>query len=317
MAGIGQIPVGDILGGPYHESVLDEIFEITPDDTPFYNMIGDATSRSVWEDWEKDTLDTRNDNAQVEGKVYTNASSFLNTALPTRVSNWCQIFDKLPRVTLTQQAMDPIGITDLMAHQVAKREREFKTDIEKALLRGSLNSGPTCLTDQTGRRLGGFHNVMTYTTLHVTNASFTEDKFNDWLENGWDRGASLRDVLVHGRLKRGISKFTASSTKYIFSEDRRIVNAVDIYESDFYLTQIHKSRDVPNDVSTAGSVRRCLYLFDRDFFAKAWLRRPNRRRLADRGDSVEMAIVAELTLRFGHPAAGAVICGFHTNGILA
>jgi hypothetical protein len=305
-----QIYATGVRGGAYHEDVIDEIFEITPDDTPFYNMIGDSVARSVWEDWERDSLDVRSAaNAAAEGKVYTNASSFLHTALPSRVTNWCQIFDKLPRVTLTQQAMDPVGITDLMAHQVSKREREFKTDIEHALLRGSLNSGPTTGTDAAVRRLGGFHNVMTYTTLQASIVTFNESIFNDWLENGWIRGASLRDVLAHGRIKRGISAFTASSTKYIFSEDRRIVNAVDVYESDFYLTQIHKSRDVLTDETTLP--RRCLYLFDRDFFTKAWLRKPSRRRLADRGDSVEMAIVAELTLKYGHPAAGTVITGLN------
>lgn len=306
MANQKQVFRPNIQGGAYREDVLDVLFEIDPTSTPFWNMIGTSSSSSVMHQWGRRSLTLRQDNAKSEGVVYTAPTDFANPVLATRTTNWCQIFSRLPMVTGTQEAMNAVGIGALMADQVNYHMVGIKTDQEHALLRGSLNSGPTNNADTSVRRLGGVANVMTYTTALSTNTTFRETVFNNFHENGWNRGASLRDVLVHGRIKRWISSFTASSTKYIFSEDKRLVNSVDVYESDFYLSQIHLSHDVPPGPSGSGTAR-AAYFIDRDFFKKSYLRRPSRRMLPVAADATYEELLTELTLEYGHPAAGTTV----------
>ena len=311
MADQRDVFTGNVRSGPFHEDVLDEIFQITPEETPFYNMIGESNAASVFHSWSTRSLTTRADNRQVEGKEY-NIGAMADSSLPARQNNWCQIVDKLPRVTRTEQTLDATGISDLMADQISLRQIELKTDMEHALLRGSVNSGPTNDGDTSAvRALGGFHNILTTGTTVQSPATLTETLFNDMFDRGWQRGASMRDVLVGGSLKRRISGYTASSTKYVFQEDKRITNAVDVYESDFFLTQIHKSHDVPN-TATGTLPRLAVYAFDRDMYKKAWLRKPMRRRLADTADDYRAVCVAEFTLEFGHPGAGEKLTGFTT-----
>jgi hypothetical protein len=298
-----------LRGGPWHEDVLDELYEITPTSTPFYNFIGDGKASSIWQDWSKRALLVRKANAAIEGRIYAQGD-FEATQLGTRLSNWCQIFARLPRVTGTEEAMDPVGIGNLLADQIQFHQVGLKTDIEHALIRGTLQSAGTGITAP--RTLKGAIKAAANTTHFATDATFRESHFNDVHERGWDRGAMMRDCLVSGRVKRWISGFTASSTKYVFHSDKSRVNAVDVYESDFYLTRIHLSHDMAVS-DTAPNIRRGMLFFDRDNYKKAWLRRPRRRPIPLPSDGTEVELLAECTLRYGHDAAGAYISAIYLS----
>lgn len=289
---------GDVI----REDVLDIIYQITPEDTPFFNMIGDSRATDILHQWPRRSLTTRADNAQEEGHEFNiNASFFAAAVLPVRVSNLTQIFRKLPRVTESFQATQVIGISDLMADQIQQRSVEFKTDVEHALLRGSINSGSSATG--TARRLRGFHNMNPSNGTDLTsNASFTETLFNLLLEDIWADGGRAQDVLVNGYMKRRISSFTDSATKFFMADDRKVINTIGVYESDFFTTQIHLCRDCRN---AAGDYD--LYAFDRSFFAKAWLRTPKVERLPRMGDDVRAVVIAELTLEYGDQAAAGFI----------
>jgi len=291
------MPVGTHYGdGSIKEDVLDIIFQITPEDTPFYNMIGDASSNSPLHEWQTRALTTRQTNAQVEGSSYT----FVGPVLPSRVKNLSQIFAKYPRVSNTSQATARHAIDDLMADQMEQRMVEFKTDIEHALLRGSQASGNASAV---ARQMDGLLNVIsTNSTTLSGGTTLTEDHLNDLLQDIWDQGGKPGDVLVNGFLKRRISSFTASSTKFQQQEARKVINTIAVYESDFSVVSVHLSRDIP----AAASVN-TLVAIDRDCFSKAWLRSPVSKRVADTADSVDAVIIGELTLEYGNEAAAGVI----------
>lgn len=286
-------------GGAYREDVMDVIYQMTPEETPFYNMIGDAVATSVLHQWTTRSLAARAFNAQSEGDQYA-VADFSNPNLPSRVSNYCQIVRKTPRVTGTQQAMEAVAIADLMADQLQIRGVEFKYDIEHSLLLQTMASGPTDSGDTTTRKMKGFWNAATATSMTVGALVLTESGFNAHLELGWSAGAKFSDVLVPSSLKRIISGFTGSSTKFIAAEDMRIVNSVNVYEGDFHVTTIHKCRDLTN---TAGATTKAVFYFDSTFFAKAWLRRPFTEVLPTTGDDTKAVILAELTLEFGNSLA--------------
>lgn len=294
-------------GGPLREDVLDVIFQITPEDTPFYNMIGDTSASNPVHQWPIRSLTTRADNAVQEGAAYS--GNFQDLVLPSRVTNLTQILRKLPRVVDTFQASTTIGVSDLMADQISQRAVEWKTDVEHALLRGSLVSGTSA--DGTARRMNGFFPAVTTNSFdYGSQGTFTETMLNNMFEAIWNSGGRAQDVLVNGTLKRRISQFTDSATKFFMSDDRRVVNTIGVYESDFHVTNIHLSRDIRQGAGTFD-----LYALDRSFFNKAWLRTPQIRRLPETSDAQEAVIIGELTLEFGNQAAAGKFHAIQQSGL--
>lgn len=291
------MPVGTHYGDTsIKEDVLQTIFQITPEDTPVYNMIGDSEATQPLHSWQIRELTTRGDNAQVEGHTY----SFAAPVLPTRVNNFTQIIEKTARVSATSQASSRHGIGDLVADQVEQRMVEWKTDVEHALLRGSSASGNA---SDTARRMNGILNIITSNaTAFASGVTFTETHFNDLLERSWNNGANPRDCLVHGFLKRRISSYTASATKNFDQENRKLVNTIGIYESDFSTVAVQLSRDMLNVAQTNNIV-----VLDRDMFAKAWLRPTTVERVAKVASSTDTVIEGELTLEFGNQAAAGTV----------
>jgi hypothetical protein len=294
-------------GVEIREDVLDVIYQITPEDTPMFNLIGDSSATNPLHQWPIRSLTTRADNAVQEGEAFS--GNFADLVLPSRVSNLTQIVRKLPTVTRTRKSSTHIGITDLMADQIQQRSVEFKTDVEHALLRGSMNSGSSA--DATARRMDGFYHAITNNKFdYDSNLTMDEKMINDLVEHVWEDGGRAQDCLVNAKIKRRISEFTDSSTKFIMADERRVINTIGVYESDFHVTNIHLSRDILNATGTHQ-----LTVFDRSFFAKAWLDTPIIERLPRVGDSEDAVIIAELTLEFGNENAAAQYINIANHGI--
>ncbi len=280
------------------EDVLQIIAQITPEETPFYDMIGDSTANSPKHEWLVRDLTTRSDNAVVEGATFT----FAAPALPSRVSNFTQIVRKDVRITGTHQATTQHAIADLAADQTELRMTEWKTDVEHALLRGSSASGNA---SNVARRMTGLLNaISTNATTAASGTSLTEDMLNGLLEDIWNSGGKARDGLVNGRLKRLISAFTGGSTKNFEADTKRVINTIEVYESDFGVISVQLSRDM-----LSGTNNNAIALIDRDRFAKAWLRRPFVERAPKVADSIDIVILGELTLEYENEAAAGVYKG--------
>lgn len=286
------------------EDVLDILYMITPEETPAFNMVGDGSCMQPIHQWHTRAITTRQDNAAIEGKVY---SSFPAAITATRKYNFTQIFDKLIRITRTSQSSNRYGVRDQKADQTDLRFREFKTDIEHAIFQGSLATGNA---SQNAARFDGFiwaHSASSASSLASVNdastATMTEDVFNEFLERLWTTGARPKDIFVNGKMKRRVSTFTASSTKFVDMADTSRRQVVSMYESDFQIVNIHLSRDVPQALGTAGL---CHYVIavDLDMWKKAWLDRPFTEPLGKTADSYDGVIVGELTLEYGHESAG-------------
>jgi hypothetical protein len=291
------MPVGTHYGDTsVKEDVMQVIFQITPEDTPFYNMIGDSTANSPKHEWQIRSLTTRSDNAVVEGASYT----FAAPVLPTRVNNFTQIIQKTARVSGTSQATSRHAISNLVADQIEQRMVEWKTDTEHALLRGSNASGNA---SDTARRMDGLLNaVSTNATAFASGITLGETELNDLLETVWNAGGKPRDALVHGFLKRRISSFSGNAAKRFDQNDREIVNTIAIYESDFSTVSVQLSRDM-----LSGTNANACVVLDRDMFSKAWLRSPSTRRVAETADSIDTVIMGECTLEYGNEAAAGLI----------
>jgi len=228
------------------EDVMRTVILLTPTDKPYTTGMPKNRATNVIHQWPEDTATVRQDNAQQEGAAF----SFATKTPPSRLVNLTQIFDKTWAVSSTERWVQSAGISDRFLYEKGKALLEIGTDIEHAYLRGSLASG----NNTTARRMAGALNfVTTNATAVVTGTRLTESFFVGLAELTFDDGGRPTEVYCGAFVKRIITAFTAGSTKNIASEDKRLVNAVDVYESDFGLMKIFISRDMLTGAN-AGSV---------------------------------------------------------------
>lgn len=144
-----------------------------------------------------------------------------------------------------------------------------------------------------------------FASNNVTNqsgVSLTEAILNDYFQSVWDDGTEVNALYVPMYHKRKISAFTAGSTKYTMNEDRRLVSAVDVYESDAAsMVKLFKHRFVHD---SATDTHYDVVGINEDYFKVAYLRKPVVRELAKTGDSTKGEVVGELTLECLHKDAG-------------
>lgn len=215
--------------------VTDLISVVANTETPFYSSIEKVQATGVTHETQQYALTTGNENnAVIEGADYAMSLA----SAPTTTANWTQIFYKMAKVSKDQQAVSTYGIDDMLAKQLEWRMKEIATDIEKAMIQGTGNSGAS----GTARLMKGLLTMIVTnvnTGTGTGNEALTETMFNDTLQTIYDAGGRPKDVLASSGKKRTISGFTAGSTKQIMSDDKRLTNAVDVYESDFGVLQIH------------------------------------------------------------------------------
>lgn len=291
------------------ESLLDAINMLDPTDTQFLSGVKQGRAENTLHEWILDSLEAVGDNAQAEGAdAPADASND-----PTRAVNITQIFAKTAKVSGSETAgnLNRVGGNRMRREQM-KKMKSLKGDIEFALLRGSIASGVASNSAASARRLKGVKNWITSNTTNHSGTSLTETILNDLFQMVWDRGANVDAVYTPMKGKRRISAFTAGATKNVDLKDRRLVNAVDVYESDtaklvkmfahrYVTTGIGTGDTAASDPNKSDYVTTATPGFDvlglqEDTWATAWYRRPFTKPLAETGDFEAKEILTEVTL---------------------
>lgn len=259
---------------------------------------GTSTAQNTLHQWLIDTLAARAHNAKIEGADPT----YPTLTAPSRNVNFTQILTKPLDVTDTQRAVNHAGLRDAYMYQAQKKLKELSNDIEHAITRGSNASG----TGSASRQMDGVLNCIdTTVTTVASGTSLTENIYNTLLQAIWDLGGDPDETYVGARVKRQISAFSANVQRNIAADDRRQVNSIDVYESDFGLQKIFLSRDMLQAAGNGNS----LVALQNDKFRTAWLRRPFLQNLAKTGDSTKAQYVAELTLECLNEKSSGVLNG--------
>ena len=133
--------------------------------------------------------------------------------------------------------------------------------------------------------------------------------FNDMLNLIYTQGGNPEQVYVSPKVKRQVSAFGVPGAsagvphaKNIAAMDKKLVGAIDFYESDFGLIQIVLDRWVPEAVNTntglasAADVSGQMFFLSRAINRLAWLRPVHHELVGKRGDSVAGLVVGEVTL---------------------
>lgn len=264
------------------EDLTNEIYMISPTDTPFMSNIGRGSASNTLHEWQTDSLTAASSsNQQIEGDDIAT-----DTAVPTvRLGNYTQISTKAPRVASTVKWQDLAGRADEMDYQVAKRLKELKRDMETDL--SGANAG-TAGSASAARKMAGLgcwlwtnqvqqgasattptvtSGVPTTAPTAGTTATFSEANLKTLLAACWDQGGNPTMVLCGSWNKRLISAFSGIGTLYRDAQPSgglkpgSVIGAADVYVSDFGTHQIVASRFSPS---------RVVYALDLDYWAVAY-----------------------------------------------
>lgn len=290
------------------EDLADLIADVSPDANPLSTMLGTTTATQTLHEWTEDYIarPTTN-NAQAEGA----AATYLDLTQPARRNNIVQIITQTYRVSGTERAVSVAGMGDPMDYQAAKALRQWKNQLEFALIRSTVASGSSGVA----RQMGGIAaNVTTHYTARNSGTSLSETEFNAMVSEVWsDVGESdvFDLVLVPMGLRQKISTFTAGSTRYVDSTDKRLTRPVMVYESDGGVHRIMAHKDMYNSVTTPGPTFLGL---KEDKYKIAYLRKPAKQVLAKDGDRDNSQIVGEATIEVRGERSSVRRSGYASNG---
>lgn len=291
------------------EDLSDDIWKISPLDTPFFSAIDKVKATATKHEWQIQELASADSaNAVLEGDDATT-----DAVTPTvRKSNMCQISDKVARVSGTQQAVDHAGRDDELAYQEMLKGQELKIDID-TILSGTNQTqvtGDTTTARKTASVLswiatnddigatGASPTSGTTTRTDGTQRAFTEAQLKNVLQLCWTQGGKPDMILLGGFNKQVMSTFTGRATPTEDAKSKKIVAAVDAYESDFGTVKVVASRNVrARDVLVLESAK----------WAVAHLRKMESIPLAVTGDSRRKQLITEYALvSRNEKASGAV-----------
>jgi len=279
------------------EDLIDYITNVDYKNTPLYSGLGKTTATQTLHEWSVDVFASAADNAVIESADAT----AVDHVSPTKKNNIVQMFRKVVNVSDTEKAVDSV-MGDPYAYMMKKSATELARDIELAIVAGTRASGSSGVA----RRLDGvIAQISTNKTAQTSGTSLTEALFNGILKGIFDNGTDdvANEVYVGSYLKQVISAFTAGSTKYTDTANKRLWNTVALYESDFGEVRIYLNRFVP----TGG-----VLAIRPEYFKVAYLsgREPKHIPLSKTGSSTRGMIEGELTLESLAEKASAYRSGY-------
>lgn len=300
------------------EDLSDVIFDVSPTATPVLSSIKKGKATGTNHEWQTDSLAAAADNAHIEG----NDANPATASATTRLGNYTQILKKHAVVTGTQQdGVDPAGREKEMAYQEAKRMKEIKRDLERALV--GVNNAKVAGNDTTAREMASFQTYLTSNTsagatgadaagtgadarTDGTQRALTEAILEPVLQSIWDNSdeSSSIDAHVGSHVKGVASDFTTAATRYVSSDDKKLVASIDVYDGDFQTVKF-----VPNRFSRS----RDLVLVNPSYAKLAEMRPLSSYDLAKTGDSYRREMVMECTLEVCNEAAHGLVADLSTS----
>jgi len=276
------------------EDLSDIITNISPTETPLYSTFGKGKpATATFHEWLEDELRQPGENAKKEGADYE-----IEDANPRdRKGNYTQIFEHGYEVSGTQEAVLKAGIKSEIAYQMRKAMKEIAKDVEWAIINNLASSAGSATTP---RKMGGIQAFVTTNVLDNggTPRELTEDLFNDGIQQAWEAGGDPDLAVCSGSKKRKISSFTAGITKTMSADDKRLIAAIDVYESNFGVVRIMPHRMMPDDR---------IFILEKGRWKISYLRPFKTKPVPETKDAIAKVIIGELTLEARAEKANAII----------
>ena len=276
------------------EDVQDEIYMISPADSPIASLSKTVRATGKLHEWSEDRLNSSGANRAVEG---ADAGSDTSQAI-TALNNYCQILTKVAKITNTMEVVDKYGRDSEMAYQLEMRYAELSKDIELAISGqpGGAFQTATAGNASTARQMAalqtqhaGGPNVATLRLDATSDDTLAklETRLLDAHQGAHAQGGNPDTLVVTPPVSRYVASFAAASGRNRELRDTRtIVNTVDLYVSPFGELNVVQSRELA-DYEMLG--------LDFNHTATAVLRPTQDFPLAFTGDSIGREIVTEMT----------------------
>ncbi len=310
------------------EDLAEQYAMISPEEVPFQSAIGDLTATATFHEWSiVDLAAPQGDNRVVEGD---DAPALDTGTLGLRLGNYTQISDKNISVSHTSEAVDAAAENiQKLSMQMTLKIRELKRDMELMLLQNvAASAGASTvarvmagfvawLRTNTESESGGQDPTLSGTDSGFPDAAavegttqivFDETKFNNVLTDAWEAGGAPTMALVNANNKRILSEtFTGSSTRYKDAIDKTLVNAIDIYDSDFGRISIVPTRFMQSMNFGTDDDSFVVPIIDPAFAAIAWLEKMKQKPLGETGHSRKRLLRCEYTLHVHNEAAHGIL----------
>ena len=299
------------------EDLENVIYNISPEETPFYSSLKKTSASNTLHEWQTDTLRASAANAHIEGDD-TTANAVTGT---TRQGNYTQIFKNAVTVPDTDEGLDKAGRSAEMAYQTLKIAKEQKLDIEKALLD---NNARVSGSSTAARECAGAPSWM---TSNITNAgtgaaaptgdgtdartdgtqtAFTQADFDSAMQSIWENGGRPDSVYLSAFQMNVALGFTGNNNQRsnVQAGDEKVIKSLDVYVTpwgtvEFTPTRENRGRDV--------------FIMQNDMWSAAVLRATKNTALAKTGDSTKRQVLTELTLVCKNEAASGMVVDCSTS----
>jgi hypothetical protein len=285
------------------EDLIDVIYDISPTDTPFVSNVASGSAKGTLHEWQIDSLATPTDVPVAEGADATPAA----LTATVRRNNYCQINQRSFGISGTDMVADNAGRGVEMAYQEAKKGLELRKSVEytcvgvnKAKAAGTAGA-PTRITatimswikTNTVKGTGSAADptLPDGATPRVdgTPAAFTEAMLESVIDKIYLQGGNPDIIMANTTQKRVITSTFRGSTDQNNQDTsaKRIINAVDFYESDYGTLSV-----VPNRYMR----QREVFVLDTDMWEVAYHRPYQTYELAKTGDNESKQMIVEWTL---------------------
>jgi hypothetical protein len=292
----------DVVGSK--EDVSDIITNLTPTKTPFQAALSTEKVKNRIHEWQEDSLAAVIDNAKIEGFT---ASS--DTLIPTVMrDNYTQILSRTVSVSGSNDAIDKYGRDKELAYQLRKKSQELKRDLENAL----VGTGQTKVagSNVAARKMAGYQAMIDAAVTEtapdgdtvtggVQPSALTESLFLNAMQKLYNEGAEGGVMHVKPADALRVANFaTASGRSRDIGQDRKIVNAVELLVSPWGEVKVGINRFQ----RTTDAL-----IFDADMWRLLVLRPWFRETLAKTGDSTQVMLVGEYSLKHSNFKGSALI----------
>ena len=291
------------------EDLKDVIYNISPEETPFYSKSSKTTARNTLVEWQTDSLRASAANAHVEGDATTADAR----SATTRLGNYTQIFKNAVVVPDTDEGLDKAGRAKEVAYQTLKIAKEQKLDIEKALFD---NNARAAGNSTTARELAGAPAWMTTSTDFGANEgadptgdgtdartdetttliAFSQDRFDGVMQSIWEEGGKPDTVYLSAFQMNKALGFTGNNNQRsaVQAGDERVIKSLAVYVTPWGTVEFMPSRE---------NRSRDVFIMQDNMWEVAVLRPTKNVALAKTGDNTTRQVVTELTLCAKNEAA--------------
>lgn len=299
------------------EDLQDVIYNIDPEETPFYTASAKMRATNTFHEWQTDTLRASADNAHIEGDDTVAEAR----AVTSRLGNYTQIFKNAVVIPGTDVGLNKAGRAREMAYQVLKIGKEQKLDIEKALFANQARSAGSSTAP---RRLAGAPAWIATNTANVggggsdptgdgtdartdgTQTAFSQTDFDLVMQSIWTEGGKPDTVYLSAFQMDVALGFVGNNNQRstLSADGKKVVNAMAMYVTpwgtvDFKPTRENRGRDV--------------FVMQSDMWAVGTLRPTRTEELAKTGDNEKRQIITELTLICKNEQASGIVADCSTS----